>query len=136
MNKIVAGAIVGVVALAALAGIYAANKPDASKSSQQSSSGSPEPPSDEVLSGTVEMDIKDFDFARPNITIKKGTTVKWTNQDTAKHDVTPDDPSAGFEQSELLGQGGSYSVTFNTPGTFSYFCSPHPFMKGAIEVVE
>lgn len=153
MPKSLIGIIVAVVAIGALGGIYAANKPDKSPQSSDSSMGdmdmsgqtmsnsgsnaSTQPMSNEVLSGTVEMDIKDFAFAKPAIKVKKGTVVKWTNQDSAKHDITPDNESEAFKGSgKLLAQGESYSFTFNTVGTYTYNCSPHPYMKGSVEVVE
>lgn len=80
--------------------------------------------------------IKNFAYAPANIRVKKGTTVTWTNQDSAKHDVMPDEPSDAFEASKLLAQGESYSFTFDTVGTYGYFCSPHPYMKATVEVVE
>lgn len=79
---------------------------------------------------------KDFSVVPKSIKIKKGTTVTWTNQDSAKHDVTPTKETEEFKASELFGKGETYSVTFNTVGTYSYFCSPHPYMKGTIEVIE
>lgn len=79
---------------------------------------------------------KNFDVVQKIIKVKKGTTVTWTNEDSAKHDVTPDTETADFKASELFGKGETYSVTFNTVGTYTYHCSPHPYMKGTIEVVE
>jgi len=85
---------------------------------------------------TNAVTIKDMAFAPGDITIKKGTTVTWTNQDTVGHDVTPVKPTSEFKQSEMLSKGESYSVTFNTVGTFAYFCTPHPFMKAQVTVTE
>ena len=84
----------------------------------------------------VAMDIKDFDFQKPNIKIKVGTTVIWTNQDTARHDVVIDGEGAEGLGSELLAKGESYSFTFTEPGMTNYLCEPHPYMKGMINVVE
>lgn len=84
----------------------------------------------------VTMDIKDFAFSKTSIKIKKGTTVTWTNQDDAKHDISPTDGADDFEASELLAKGESYSSTFDKVGEYSYKCSPHPYMKGMITVIE
>lgn len=84
---------------------------------------------------TDKVTIKDFAFGPSSITVKRGTTVTWTNQDDVRHDVTPV-KSDDFEQSEMLGKGQSYSVTFDKVGTFAYFCSPHPYMKGQVIVTE
>ena len=89
-----------------------------------------------VQSGTVMVDIVDFAFAPEVIRVEPGTTVTWTNRDTARHDVHPDDPTDAFGRSELLAQGESYSVTFNDVGEYSYFCSPHPYMQATVIVEE
>lgn len=85
-------------------------------------------------SNTVK--ISNFEFTPSKIKIKKGTIVTWTNDDAIRHDVKPDSETEEFKASELLSKGESYSVTFNTVGTYSYHCSPHPYMKGSVEVVE
>jgi plastocyanin len=36
----------------------------------------------------------------------------------------------------LLARGESYSFTFNDAGSIPYHCSPHPYMKGSVTVVE
>jgi plastocyanin len=83
-----------------------------------------------------EVIIHDFKFSPEKITVKKGTTVKWMNQDDASHDISPDNPSEDFKPSELLAKGQSYSATFNTIGSYSYHCAPHPYMKAIVEVIE
>lgn len=85
---------------------------------------------------TDKVDIRDFKFVPSKIKIKKGTTVTWTNQDSTRHDVNPLEKSEAFVGSELLAKGESYSFTFNAAGTYDYNCSPHPYMKGTVEVVE
>jgi plastocyanin len=76
--------------------------------------------------------ILDFTFIPTVVTIDKGTTVTWTNQDTVAHTVTSD---SGTElASDSLAKGQSYSHTFNTPGTYDYHCSTHLGMKGRIIV--
>ena len=79
---------------------------------------------------------KGFDVVQKSIKIKKGSTVTWTNEDNAKHDVTPDVDTADFKASDLFGKGGTRTATFNTVGKYTYYCSPHPYMKGTIEVTE
>ncbi len=79
---------------------------------------------------------KGFAVSPKTLMVKKGTTVTWTNQDDAEHDVTPDAETDEFKASQLFGKGQSHKVTFNTVGTYGYYCSPHPYMKGVIEVVE
>lgn len=83
---------------------------------------------------TVNMDIVDFAYSQPNLTIKAGTKVTWTNKDSVVHTVTGD--TDVNLNSGNLGLNQSYSMTFNTPGTYAYHCTPHPFMTGTVTVTE
>lgn len=147
-NKVLTGVIVAVLALAGV-GVVAytqqSNKQAYNQSSQNgnqghddsdghSHSGDGEATGETIEANTVV--YQDFAVEQPSIKVKKGTTVTWTNKDTAKHDVTPVNETDDFMASELFGKGESHQVTFNTVGTFEYFCSPHPYMKGVVEVVE
>jgi len=149
MNKTILGLIITVLAIVGVAGVYAANRPssdmagtDMPDMSMAKEDNNPftnpgaDMSSDMVQMGKVSMDIKNFAFAQKTLKIKKGTTVTWTNQDSARHDITPDDESAAFMGSELLSKGESYSFTFDTVGSYKYICSPHPYMKAMVEVVE
>lgn len=81
--------------------------------------------------------IDSLDFQQKEITVKKGDTVTWKNEDTARHNVVFDDESVGeVENSQLIGKGEELQFTFDKTGEFSYFCSPHPFMKAKIIVTE
>jgi plastocyanin len=70
-------------------------------------------------------------FSPTPITLTRGSTVTWTNLDGVAHLVTADDGSWG---SGILGQGGSFSHIFTSPGTHPYHCAMHPFMKGTAVV--
>jgi len=73
--------------------------------------------------------IQNFSFQPAELTIKKGETVTWINQDTVGHTITGDSLD-----SKLLENGQSFSHTFNEAGTYTYNCAPHPYMKGKIIV--
>ena len=81
--------------------------------------------------GTQEVKIVNFSFTPATITVSAGTTVKWTNQDSAAHTVTADDGS--FDSGQLA-QGATFSFTFTKAGTFSYKCGNHPTMLGKVVV--
>jgi hypothetical protein len=66
------------------------------------------------------------------IIVKTGTTVSWQNKDNTQHTTTSDSP--GVWDSGILSPGQSFSVTFNSTGTYTYHCNIHP-MTGTIEVV-
>ena len=76
--------------------------------------------------------IGNFAYSPKEITILKGETVVWTNKDFIRHDITSD--SGNELDSDLLGQGETYSHTFNQVGEYTYHCTPHPFMKGKVVV--
>ena len=84
---------------------------------------------------TATVDIKGFAFAPATLTVAKGTVVTFTNSDAATHTVTSG--SGGTKDGkfdERLEQGGATKITFDTPGTFAYFCTIHASMKGTITV--
>jgi LPXTG-motif cell wall-anchored protein len=72
-----------------------------------------------------------FRFSPSSISVGAGDTVTWTNNGSAPegHDVSGSGLGSG-----TLHNGQSYSHTFASPGTFSYICSIHPFMKGTVTV--
>jgi amicyanin len=80
-----------------------------------------------VAAATVS--IADFDFNPANTTVLAGSTVTWTNNDSAPHNVV-----GGPLRSPTLSRGQSWSYTFSAPGTYSYICSIHPEMRGAVIV--
>jgi plastocyanin len=75
--------------------------------------------------------VVDFGYAPGNDLVPPGTTITWTNTGQIGHTVTSDD---GVFDSGDLPPGATYSFTFDTPGTYWYFCKPHPFMRGRIVV--
>jgi amicyanin len=94
---------------------------------------------DLTAQGTVAIKIRDLSFSPPNIKVKKGTKVTWTNQDTLGHNVLADDATntGGLPTDRpLLGHNDTFSHTFAATGTFRYHCGAHSFMKGSVEVVE
>ena len=82
---------------------------------------------------TVEILIQDYKFIPALLTVKAGTTVKWTNREKrTTHSVLFSGPG-GFE-SERFFPGESWQRRFDTPGSYPYGCGPHPEMKGVIVV--
>ena len=82
---------------------------------------------------TVEVAIVNYTFEPMELTIKVGTTVTWENKDAVPHTVTADN---GAFDSGRMNQGDKFSFTFNEPGTYTYICDIHPYMKGTITVTE
>jgi plastocyanin len=71
------------------------------------------------------------------ISVKTGTTVTFSNTDSAAHTFssgTPaDGPTSEFDSSMVM-SGNSFSHTFNKSGTYDYFCMVHPWMEGTVQV--
>ena len=80
-----------------------------------------------------EVEMKDFTFVPAELTVKVGSTVTWTNKDSAGHDVKAADGSWG---SESLSKGQSFSKVFDMEGTYEYVCTFHPGMQGKIIVTK
>jgi plastocyanin len=79
--------------------------------------------------GEVAANIKDFAFDPGTIEFAAGTPVTWTNHDSTAHTVSQ---SGGGFESGKLDPGMTFSFTFDTPGTYDYFCQFHPNMAGTI----
>jgi LPXTG-motif cell wall-anchored protein len=75
--------------------------------------------------------IRDFEFAPASVTIDVGDTVTWNNDGPTPHSATADE---GDFDTGIFDAGESRSHTFEEAGTFSYFCTPHPNMRGTITV--
>jgi plastocyanin len=78
--------------------------------------------------------INNFAFSPGTLTVKTGTTVTWTNNDAAGHQVVADATDLPDFKSDVFYAGQTYSFTFNKAGTFNYHCQIHPSMKGIIIV--
>lgn len=100
-----------------------------------SASTSPTAATGTTANATNAVAIQNYAFAPAAITVKVGTVVTWTNQDAVRHSVTSSTKGSGPE-SQLFGRGETYSYTFATAGTYSYYCLPHPYMKGTVTVTQ
>ena len=70
------------------------------------------------------------------ISIRQGESVTWLNEDAAFHSVTSgtyENPNGMFDSGHL-DPNESFTVKFEESGTFDYFCTLHPWMKGKVIV--
>ena len=111
------GAIAGVILLAGLGGTYGGNAALAAAGHKTVK--------------TVEVNSK-YTFKAKTLTIKAGTKVTWVNASDAPHTVTH--ISKNWSVNKQLPESGQRSFTFTTPGTYTYKCTIHPYMKGKIIV--
>ena len=81
---------------------------------------------------TYSVSIINFSFNPNSLTINKGDTVVWTNNDQVPHQVKGDNLSS--LSAPVMSNGQTYSFTFSDSGTFSYHCAIHPTMKASITV--
>ena len=79
----------------------------------------------------VRVDIKDFKYGPPQITVPVGEKVTWTNHDEETHTITS---ATGAFSSTGLGHDETYTQTFTKPGTYAYFCALHPQMRATVVV--
>ena len=86
---------------------------------------------DAAAAQDAEVKIDNFTFAPPSLTVKAGTTVTWRNEDDIPHTVAS---SVRVFKSTALDTDDSFSFTFTEPGSYDYFCSMHPHMRGKIVV--
>ncbi len=77
------------------------------------------------------IEIANFTFNPPEVTVKPGTTVTWKNADDIPHLVVEDNSKF---RSKPLDTGETFSMTFADAGEIGYFCGLHPHMKGKIIV--
>lgn len=88
---------------------------------------------------TVNIVGMEAPFYSPNsISIKTGMTLTFDNVDGNIHTVTTvkkgtTEPDGNID-SGLIKAGESFTVTFDKPGTYEYFCAIHPGMKGTVNV--
>lgn len=84
---------------------------------------------------TLGCEIKSLCYIPDPITVNVGDVVEWTNHDAAVHTVTsgtPEEGSNGIIFSGLLQPGDVFAFRFDESGSFSYFCTVHPWMEGLI----
>ncbi len=77
---------------------------------------------------TVE--IHGFRFRSDTVAVAVGEAVRWINADPLEHTITFDvGPDSG-----RLAQRATFLRRFERAGTYTYHCTPHPYMKGVVVV--
>lgn len=82
---------------------------------------------------TLVVTIPEFKFVPNPITVKKCDSIVWENKHNQAHTATG---TGDYKFATGIIDPGSTSkpIVFDKPGSFSYICSLHPFMKGTVEV--
>jgi plastocyanin len=94
------------------------------KSDSSNPSGTANPPVNSPPS-TNTIAMGSASFSPSSLTVAKGTTITWRNDDYATHTSTSD--SQGWDTGDMIA-GTTRTTTFNTPGTFKYHCTYHGSM--------
>lgn len=83
----------------------------------------------EAAAATIAID--NFSFTPALLPVAAGTVVTWTNHDDIPHSIVC--PALGFH-SHVLDSDEAFPFQFLQAGSFDYFCSLHPHMKGRVVV--
>ncbi len=89
--------------------------------------GDPQPAG--TFDGTVQ--VADYSFLPARMQIPSGTTLSWSNNGSVIHTATE---SHGAWDTGDIAPGSSVSIEYDTPGTYTFNCKPHPWMYGQVIV--
>jgi plastocyanin len=84
-----------------------------------------------IVQGAASQNNPQF-FSPSSFAAKAGTTVTWVNKDSTGHTVTS--VGSSLFDSGVIPLGGTFQFTFTQPGTYQYYCTIHPWMKGTVVV--
>jgi plastocyanin len=146
MNKTILGVIVVIVVVAGA--IFYMNKDNPTDGTQtpsptpsQTPSPQPTPSPSSTQPQTHEISMTDAAYAPSALTVKKGDTVKFTNNGTkanwpasAPHPTHTDYPE--FDPKVGVAVGQSWSFTFTKTGTWRFHDHLNPTRFGSITVTE
>lgn len=90
-------------------------------------------PSGQASAASYSVAMKGYAFSPASLSVPAGSTVTWTNYDTAPHDVKTTSGPLSIH-SPMLNKGQSWSFTFATAGSYGYVCTVHPDMTAGITV--
>jgi plastocyanin len=85
-----------------------------------------------VVGSALAIRIDNFSFAPPELHVRRGAKVTWVNADDVPHLIVSADQR--FKPSNALDTNDQYTLTFDQPGSYPYFCRIHPKMTGRIVV--
>ena len=122
----------GLVLVLAACSAYATTAPSQATTAPVQATTAPVSGATSAPGSAVAVAISGYAFDPATLTVKEGTTVTWTNQDSVTHTVTSD---TGLFDSGGMSQGDTFSFTFTTAGTYAYHCTPHHASMNATIIV-
>ncbi len=77
-----------------------------------------------------------LNYVPASVTVAKGGSVVWKNNDPVPHTVTSTSVPSGASSfdSGNMNPNATYTATFTVIGTYNYVCSYHPWMHGTVVV--
>jgi plastocyanin len=117
---IMAGIIIALIIIAAVGVVF---------SSTSETGGDAGPTSVDEMD--VVISIHDYKYRPAIISVPRGATVSWFNDDKVDHTATD---KGGHWDTQIIHGGESKTLTLNAPGTYTYYCTLHPYMTGEITV--
>ncbi len=84
-----------------------------------------------AAAAATEVRIARHAYAPAAVTVPRGTTVRWVNEDDDPHTVTAD---GGKFASRGIDTREEFAFTFDAPGSYPYHCALHPMMTGVVVV--
>jgi amicyanin len=127
--------VVGLVALIGLTvwGVSMRRAAPGVGAPQAPESGTEAPSAQDVARPPMKVSIVDFVFEPEELVVPAGATVTWVNADDVPHTVTSTASPPRFD-SKTLRASDTFSYTFDSAGTYDYFCKVHPNMTGKVVV--
>ena len=107
----------------------AQSTPQAVQTGAASASGIQATVADANVPVVAHVAMKNMKFSPATVEIKKGNTVEWKNDDITPHTAT----SATFNSGSIASDA-AWRHTFTQAGSFQYYCTFHPEMKGMVIV--
>ncbi len=92
---------------------------------------SPDPSPAATAAPAAAVHMRDFAYLPATVIVAPGQRVEFVQDDATPHTVTASDKS--FDSGNL-DQHATWSQTFAKPGTYAYYCTYHPNMKGTVVV--
>ena len=80
-------------------------------------------------SDVATVTIRTFSFEPDPVVVPAGSTITFINEDAIDHTVTAgtrEEPEPETFDGTLPGQGATFDLTLDEPGTYDYFCELHP----------
>jgi plastocyanin len=77
--------------------------------------------------------VPSWGYTPMSVTVTVGDSVTWENVGDQPHTATADD---GSWDTDVIDPGDSASIAFDTAGKYTYYCVPHPWMKGTVIVID